>query len=136
VAEIESWTDDSIAGHTASVADLGGNIRVVLLTDGEGSPVSEAVLAWLPQVLASDEAEQNAAYQAAFGVLMQTVDPGVTDEQQQEVAGDLGLSATTPPFPEGTTASAPQGERLYDLRALVPEGRRGVYTLIGATQSG
>jgi len=136
VPEIGSWTDEEIAGHPALEADLGKNLRVVLLTDGEDGPVSEAVLAWLPTVLPSQEAEQNAAYQAAFGVLMQSVDEGVTDEQQAEVAGALGLSPSAPPFPEGTTASAPQGERQYDLRALVPEGRRGVYTLIGATSSG
>jgi hypothetical protein len=136
VPEIESWTERELAGQDAQVADLGGNLRVVLLTDGEDGPVSEAVLAWLPLVLPSDEAEQNAAFQAAFGVLVQTVDEGVTDDQQTEVAGQLGLSDEEPPFPEGTSAAAKLGDRQYDLQALVPEGRRGVYTLVGARQSG
>jgi hypothetical protein len=107
----------------------------VLLSDGENGPVAEAVLAWLPSSDPSQAAAQNEAYRNAFDVLMATVDATVTSAQQAKVARGLGLTPTTPPFADGATGSATQGQVRYDLKALIPEGRSGVYTLIGATES-
>ena len=135
VASISSWTQQPFAGQSGSVADLGGNVRVVLLSDEEDGPVAEAVLAWLPLSDPDEEEAQNEAYRQAFDVLMETVDADVTSAQQKRVATQLGLSSTEPPFPEGTTASVPQGEQQYDLMAIEPEGRSGIYTLIGASKS-
>jgi hypothetical protein len=118
-----------------STADLDGNIRLVLLSDDEDGPVAEAVLVWLPLSDASQQEAQNEAYQQAFGVLMKAVDASVTSSQQTKVAKQLGLSSTKPPFPNGATASAQQDREQYDLSALTPDGRSGIYTLIDVTAS-
>ena len=135
VATISTWTQKPLAGHTGSGANLGGNLRLVLLSDNDTSPVAAAVLAWLPLENPSEQAAQNAAYQKAFDVLMKTVTIRVTSEEQASVAKELGLSATAPPFPDGTTASASLEKSTYQLKALIPAGRSGVYTLIGVSES-
>ena len=38
VASITTWTQEPIAGNTGNVADLGGNIRLVLLSDADATP--------------------------------------------------------------------------------------------------
>ena len=135
VATISTWTEKPLAGHEANVATLGGNLRIVVLTaDGSPtSPVSMAVLAWLPLSNPSEQAAQNEAFQQAFGVLMKTVSATVTSEQEATVAQQLGLSAATPPFPDGTTATASLDQKDYQLRALIPAGQSGVYSLVGVS---
>jgi hypothetical protein len=135
VASISTWTQKPLAGQTASGANLGGNLRLVLASESGDSPVAAAVLAWLPLSDPSQQAQQNEAYQEAFDVLMKTVSARVTSAEQATVARELGLSATEPPFPDGATASATARDLQYQLRALIPAGQSDVYTLIGVTES-
>jgi hypothetical protein len=135
VASISTWTQKPLAGQTGSGTSLGGNLRLVLLSNTDDSPVAAAVLAWLPLSDPSQQAEQNAAFQKAFDVLMTTVTASATSEQQATVATQLGLSATAPPFPDGSAANATLEGSQYQLKALVPAGQSGVYTLIGVSES-
>jgi hypothetical protein len=131
VESISSWTEQPFLGHVGSVADLGGNLRLVVIADRDDGPVAMAVLAWMPLSTSSGQVVQNRAYRDALDVLMTTVDDEVTTAEQDQVADDLGLTPRKPPFPAGATASVTQGEQQYELRALVPEGGSEPYTLIG-----
>jgi len=93
------------------------------------------VLGWTPLTDPGQEAAQNQAFQQAFAVLMKTVNVTVTDQEQATVASQLGLTSSTPPFPEGTSATATLGRQQYDLEAVTPAGQSGVYTLIGVSAS-
>jgi hypothetical protein len=66
---------------------------------------------------------------------MKTVAATVTPEQQDTVATQLGLSATAPPFPEGSSANATLDDARYQRAAITPAGRSGVYSLIGVSQT-
>ena len=132
---ISDWTEKPLAGHVGSGASLGGNLRIVVYSDGDDGPVAAAVLAWLPLSDPSQEAAQNAAFHQAFDVLMKTVDVTVTEEQQASVAAQLGLSATAPPFPVGTSATATLDDSSYQRQALTPAGQTGVYSLIAVSEA-
>jgi len=106
----------------------------VLASDGPSSPVAAAVLAWLPLDDLSQQPAQNAAFRSAFDVLMATVDAGVTEAQQTQVASQLGLDDRDPPFRDGASANASLEQQRYELRALTPPGRQGVYTLVGVAE--
>jgi hypothetical protein len=135
VASISAWAPLDLPGEDASVADLGGNIRLVALTDGESGPVTRVVLVWLPLEDPEQQSEQNAAYRDAFAVLMKTVDDGVTSAQQANVADQLGLSADLPPAADGTEAEVTLEPEHYVLRALDVSGVPGVDTLISVTSA-
>jgi hypothetical protein len=119
-----------------NVGDLGGNVRVVLVSATHDGPIAEAVLVWLPLSRVGDQAAQNTLYQNAFGVLMKTVNPNITPTDQEHVATKLGLSDSQPPFPVGTTANAELPPNRYQLEAVEPAVRQGAETLIGATAAG
>jgi hypothetical protein len=133
VATISSWNQMPVAGVTASIANLGGNIRVVLASATPTAPINVAILAWLP-VSQGQEAAQNEMYRAAFDVLMKTVNPNVTSAQQTRVANELGLTPQAPPFQVGTTANAVQPPQAYRLEALQPDSQSGVETMIAVTE--
>ena len=135
VGQITAWTPKPVAGDFASYANIGGNLRVAVVSETEGSPVAVAVLGWVPLTDQSQQAAQNAAFQAAFDVLTKTVNATVTQPQQAVLAKQLGISDTTPPFPDGTSDTATQGNEAYQLRALVPIPGSGVYTLVGVSES-
>jgi hypothetical protein len=130
VATISSWRPIQVAGVTASVADLGGNLRVAVAADTPNGPIAAAVLAWLPVSDPSQVAAQNEAFRNAFDVLVKTVNPSATEEQQATLASQLKLTPATPPFPTGTETSATLEPQQYRLEALVPEGQSGPDTLI------
>jgi hypothetical protein len=133
VATISSWRPIQVAGVTASVADLGGNLRVAVASDTPTGPIAAAVLVWLP-VDPSQVAAQNEAYRNAFAVLVKTVNPGATEAQQATLATQLQLTPATPPFPTGTDVSATLEPQRYDLEALLPEGQSEPDTLIAVTE--
>jgi hypothetical protein len=135
VAPVNAWTQKPVAGNVASYADLGGNLRLVVISENDGSPVAVAALGWVPLTDQSQEATQNAAFQAAFSVLTKTVNATITDLQEAALSRALGITDTKPPFPDGTSDSATQGNQRYQLRALTPEPQSGVYTLVGVSQS-
>jgi hypothetical protein len=123
------------AGDLASVADLGGNIRLALLSATNDGPVAEAVLVWLPLSGSEDQATQNQAFRDAFNVLMKTVNPNVTAQEQTTVATALGLDSDHPPFETGTTKNTTLPPQDYRLEAIVPSGGTEPDTLIGVTSS-
>ena len=135
VPPIAEWSQTSLAGDAASIANLGGNIRVVLLSSSTDGPVAEVVLAWLPLTGSDDQATQNQAYRDAFNVVMKTVNDAVTSPQQATVASDLGLDPDHPPFVEGTTNESTLPPQNYRLEALQPAGASDIDTLIGVTSS-
>jgi hypothetical protein len=134
VPSVPSWTQKQLDGETTSSADLGGNIRLVLVSQTATSPIAQAVLVWRPLDDNDNEGTQNLLYRNAFSVLMKTVNPDVTTLQQSGTAGELGLSGSQPPFPEGPTETADLAPNQYQRRAVVPAGQTGVYTLVAATE--
>ena len=130
VAPITSWTPLDVPDHTASVADLGANLRLVALTDGSSGPVTLAVLVWLPLDDPADQPQQNELYRDAFAVLVRSVYPDATTEEQSTLAGELGLSAALPPAEEGASAEATLRRQRYRLAGLDVSGVPGVDTLI------
>jgi hypothetical protein len=136
VGHITAWTQKPVAGNVANYADIGGNLRVAVVSETEGSPVAVAVLGWVPLTDQSQQSAQNAAFQAAFDVLTKTVNATITSAQQAVLARQLGITDSQPPFPDGTSDTATQGSETYQLRALVPIPGSGVYTLVGVSQSG
>ena len=130
VEPITSWTPLDVPDHTASVADLGANLRLVALTDGSSGPVTLAVLVWLPLDDPADQPQQNALYRDAFAVLVRSVYPDATTEEQSTLAGELGLSAALPPAEEGASAEATLRRQRYRLAGVDVSGAPGVDTLI------
>ncbi len=106
----------------------------MVLTDDPSPAVIWAVLVWLPEDPAV-QAQQNQLYQDAFAVLVRTVNPAATADQQSSLAVQLGLSAELPPAADGTKAAATLEPQRYVLRALDISGVPGVDTLIGVTGS-
>jgi hypothetical protein len=135
VAPIKTWTQKPVAGDVASYADLGGNLRVAVVSENEGSPVAVAILAWVPLTDQSQQSAQNAAFQAAFSVLTKTVNATITQVQEATLARALGITDRKPPFPDGASDSATQGNQRYQLRGLTPDPQSGVYTLVGVAQA-
>ena len=133
VATISSWRPLLVAGVTASVADLGGNLRLAVASDTPTGPIAAAVLAWLPPD-PSQVAAQNEAFRNAFTVLVKTVNPTATEAQQTTLATQLHLTPTTPPFPTGTDTTATLDPQKYRLEALVPEGQSDPDTLIAVSE--
>jgi len=123
-----------VAGVDTSVADLGGNIRVVVASNTPSGPLAAAVLVWLPLSDPSQAATQNEMYRNAFFVLVKTVNSAATEQQQATLATQLKLTPTTPPFPTGASASATLNPEQYRLEALQPDGQSGPDTLIAVTQ--
>ena len=106
----------------------------MLASDGPTSPVAASVLAWTPLDDVSQQAAQNAAFRSAFDVMMGAVDAGATDAQQAQVASQLGIDDRNPPFRDGASAQASLEQQRYELRALTPQGRSGVYSLVGVAE--
>jgi hypothetical protein len=123
-----------IAGVEANIADLGGNLRVVVASDTPTGPVAAAILVWLPVADSGQVSTQNQRYRDAFDVMMKTVNAAVTPDQQETVAGALGLTTTAPPFPVGATAETTLAPQRYRLRAVQPEGQSEPDTMIAVTQ--
>jgi hypothetical protein len=134
VPSITTWQQVPVAGVIANIADLGGNLRVVVASPAPNGPVSAAILAWLPPDPAK-VAAQNELYRNAFAVLTKAVNASVTAEQQEAVATALGLTPQAPPFAVGTTASTSLASQQYRLQALEPEGQAGADTLIAVTET-
>lgn len=134
VPTISAWTPLNITGYTGSVANLGGNLRLVVLTDDPSPAIIWAVLVWLPDDAAA-QPTQNQLYQDAFAVLVRTVNPAATADQQSSLANQLGLTTELPPAADGTEAAATLEPQRYVLRALDISGVPGVDTLIGVTSA-
>jgi len=134
VAQINTWRPITVAGVDASVADLGGNLRVVVASPTPNGPVAAAVLVWLPLADSGQIATQNEMYRNAFAVLVETVNPKATEAQQTTLAAQLHLTPTTPPFSSDTSVSATLDPDRYHLEALQPDGQSGPDTLIAVTE--
>ena len=135
VPRITQWTAVPVGGDVASVADLGGNVRVVVASATADGPVSIAILAWLPLSDSSQQAAQNTLYRNAFAVLMKTVNDNVTEAQQTQVAATLGLSPTQPPFDAGTEKDTELAPQRYQLKAVAGEDQAGIVTLISVAEA-
>jgi hypothetical protein len=132
VGPITAWSAVDVNGTAADVADIGGNLRVGAVVNGANGAVTRVALGWLPLTDKSEQAQQNALFQDAFSVLVRTVNPAATSEQQSGLASDLGITGTEPPFPTGTTTRATLAPERYALEAVdVPE-QAGPVTIVGA----
>jgi hypothetical protein len=135
VPMITSWNQMPIGDDIASVADLGGNIRVVLASRTRNGPVAAAILVWLPLTDDAAQPAQNTLYRNAFAVMMKSVNASVTPDQQTAVATTLGLTPSKPPFPVGASADATLAPQDYRLRAIQPAGQAAPDTMIAATMA-
>jgi hypothetical protein len=117
-----------------NVANLGGNLRLAAVADGDGF-VSHVVLAWLPLADEAQQPQQNAQFQDAFAVQVRTVNPAATTGQQADLASQLGLSSEQPPFAEGAEARAALPPDRYQLEVVDIPGEDGPTTLIAATRN-
>ena len=132
VGQISSWSPVDVNGTAADVADIGGNLRVGAIVNGANGAVTRVALGWLPLSDDSQQAQQNALFQDAFSVLVRTVNPAATSEQQSGLASQLGITATEPPFPTGTTNRATLAPERYVLEAVDVPGQPGPVTIVGA----
>jgi len=132
VGQITSWSPVDVNGTAADVANIGGNLRVGAVVNGTNGAVTQVALGWLPLSDDSQQAQQNAVFQDAFAVLVRTVNPAATSEQQSSLASRLGISGTEPPFPTGTTNKATLLPERYVLEAVDVPGQPGPVTIVGA----
>ena len=114
------------------MANLGGNLRVGAVLRGTSGAVTQVALGWLPLADEAEQAAQNAAFNDAFAILVRTVNPGVSAEQQSDLASQLGISSTQPPFPTGTSNAASLDQERYVLEAVDVPGQDGPVTIVGA----
>jgi hypothetical protein len=110
-----NFTEESVAGVAAYLANLGGNVWLVGLAQTPGAPIAQALLIWEPNVDSAQEPAQNALYRDAFQTLMKTVNSSITAAQRLKVTVKLGLNRRNPPYPDTTERSAVQPPHQYDL---------------------
>jgi hypothetical protein len=134
VGQIGDWVPIDLNGTQADMADIGGNLRVGAVVNGANGAVMQVALGWLPLTDESQQAAQNAAFQDAFSVLIRTVNPAATPEQQSGLASKLGITDAEPPFPTGTTTRATLAPERYLLEAVDVPGY-GAVTIVGARAS-
>jgi hypothetical protein len=115
-----NFTQESVAGVAAYVANLGGNVWLVALAQTPGAAIAQALLIWEPNVDSAELPAQNALYRDAFQALMKTVNNSITALQRLKVTGQLGLTRRQPPYPDSTQKSALQAPHQYDLFNLDP----------------
>ena len=130
--QISAWSPIDVNGTSADVANIGGNLRVGAVVSAANGPVTQVALGWLPLADESQQPQQNAAFQDTFAVLVRTVNPGVSAGQQTDLASQLGISATQPPFPTGTKTNATLLPERYVLEAVDVPGQDGPVTIVGA----
>jgi len=136
VGQISSWSPIDVNGTQADVATIGGNLRVGAVLRGQNGAVTQVALGWLPLADDTQQAAQNAAFNDAFAVLVSTVNPGVSSGQQSDLASQLGISSTQPPFPTGTSTATSLGQERYVLEAVDVPGQDGPVTIVGARLDG
>jgi hypothetical protein len=115
-----NFTQESVAGVAAYVANLGSNVWLAALAQAPGSAVAQALLVWEPNVNSAELPAQNALYRDAFQALMKTVNNSITALQRLKVTAQLGLTRRHPPYPDTTQKSAVQSPHQYDLFNLDP----------------
>jgi hypothetical protein len=126
---------DQIAGVLATVADLGGNIRMAVISANAGAPVSQAMLIWLPDLGGANQATQNQLYRDAYAVLIQTVNPSAAEADIITLGQTLGLSASNPPAPSGSTTTGTLPPENYELFTASPSGIIGASTVLSVVSS-
>ena len=67
----------------------------------------------LVSVPGDNDVAANRLYQSAFDVLVRTLAPSLDEAARIELAGQLGLSNSQPPFPAGTSATATVDAQRY-----------------------
>jgi hypothetical protein len=115
-----NFTQESVAGVAAYVANLGGNIWLVVLAQTPGAPVARALLVWEPNVDSGQQSSQNALYRDVLQALMKTVNSSITTLQRLKVTAQLGLTRRHTPYPDLTQKSAVQHPHQYDLFNVDP----------------
>jgi hypothetical protein len=115
-----NFTQESVGGVSACLANLGGNVWLAALAQSPGAEIAQALLVWEPSVDSAQQPAQNALYRDAFQALMKTVNSSITALQRLKVTAQLGLTRRHPPYPDTTQKSAVQPPHQYDLFNLDP----------------
>jgi hypothetical protein len=115
-----NFTEESVGGVAAYVANLGGNVWLVALAQAPGAAIAQALLVWEPHVDSSQQPAQNALYRDAFQALMKTVNSSISALQRLKVTAQLGLTRRHPPYPDTTQKAAVQPPHQYDLFNVDP----------------
>jgi hypothetical protein len=115
-----NFTQESVGGVAAYLANLGGNVWLVALAQVPGAAIAQALLVWEPNVDSTQQPAQNALYRDAFQALMKTVNNSITALQRLKVTAQLGLTRRHPPYPDTTQKSATQPPYQYDLFNVDP----------------
>ncbi len=115
-----NFTQQSIGGIAAYVANLGGNVWLAALAQSPGAAIAQALLVWEPNVDSAQEEAQNALYRDAFQALMETVNSSITTAQKLKVTAQLDLTRRQPPYPDTTQKTAMQAPHQYDLFNVDP----------------
>jgi hypothetical protein len=103
-----NFTQESVGGVAAYVANLGGNVWLVALAQAPGAAIAQAVLVWEPNGDSAQQPTQNALYRDAFQAPMKTVNSSITALQRLKVTAQLGLTRRRPPYPHTTQKTAAQ----------------------------
>jgi hypothetical protein len=88
---------------TTFIAPLSEQVGLVGVVRNDDSSVAEVLLVWIP---GGDEAASNQLYRNAFDVLLRTVNPELTADEQAQLGDDLGLTPQAPPFPANESVAA------------------------------
>jgi hypothetical protein len=115
-----NFTQESLGGVAAYLANLGGNVWLVALAQSPGAAIAQALLIWEPNVDSAQQPPQNARYRDAFQALMKTVNSSITALQRLKVTAQLGLTRRHPPYPDSTQKAAVQPPHQYDLFNVDP----------------
>ena len=100
--------DDGPEADTVIVR-LSDSVGLLGVIRNNDQSLAEVVLVSVP---GDDDAAANQLYRNAFDVLVRTLAPTLDQAARTALAGQLGLSSTQPPFPEGTSATArAEGQR-------------------------
>jgi hypothetical protein len=96
---------------TTFIAPFSDQVGLVGVVRNDDQSVAEALLVWIP---GGDEEQSNELYRASFDVLVQTVNPALTADERAQLAEQLGVTSSAPPFPSGQTANAVAGTSRYN----------------------
>ena len=94
--------DDGPEADTVIVR-LSDSVGLLGVIRNNDQSLAQVVLVSVP---GDDDVAANQLYQSAFDVMVRTLAPALDEAARTELAGQLGLSNSQPPFPAGTSATA------------------------------
>jgi hypothetical protein len=89
-------------GADTYIAPLTDQVGLVGVVNHSNGQVSQVILVWVP---GGNQTQSNQVFRNAFNVLTKTLDATVTADEQTAATQALGLTASTPPFPSGSSAT-------------------------------